>query len=62
MTPPPTPAVRFWSEYPLLVGERVILRLADFEDISGVLEYYTRNEEHLTPWEPTKPSLFNQKE
>jgi ribosomal-protein-alanine N-acetyltransferase len=60
MTPPPTPAVRRWSEYPVLVGERVLLRLADFDDIGGVLEYYTRNEEHLTPWEPTKPPLFYQ--
>ena len=41
---------------PHLQGERVVVTLADEPDARGLLEFHTRNAEHLRPWMPPIPA------
>jgi len=43
---------------PLIVGDRVILRLPEMRDICEIRKYYIDNKEHLAPYEPLKPEDF----
>ena len=45
------------KERPYLVGERVILRMADVKDIS-IIKFYLENKKHLEPYEPVRPDHF----
>ena len=41
-----------------LVADRFVLRLADEHEAGAVLDYVTRNREHLARWEPEAPPGF----
>lgn len=43
---------------PQLESARILLRLANQEDGSAIVDYYSKNRLHLAPFEPTKPSYF----
>lgn len=43
---------------PVLHTDRTELRFAGPEDVPGVVDYYTRNREHLRPWDPPHPEGF----
>ncbi len=43
---------------PSLVGDRVIIRLPNKEDIKEISSYYQVNKEHLEPFEPVKSENF----
>lgn len=43
---------------PVLETQRLVLRLAAQEDVAEIIAYYTRNAEHLGPWEPDRPADF----
>ncbi len=45
-------------ELPLIVTERLLLRLATKEDIRNILAYYTENKTYLTPFSPLWPVDF----
>jgi [ribosomal protein S5]-alanine N-acetyltransferase len=38
--------------------ERLIVRPASLEDVPAIIDYYTRNREHLRPWDPERPQFF----
>ncbi len=44
--------------YPRLQTRRLTLRLYEEDESASVLDYYRRNKEHLTPWEPLRPADF----
>lgn len=43
---------------PELKSARTILRLAEVDDIPAIIDYYTANKAHLTPFEPTRTEDF----
>lgn len=43
---------------PLLVTERVVLRLAEPEDVPAIVHYYTRNTKHFAATDPQRPVGF----
>ncbi len=43
---------------PLLVTERVVLRLAEPSDVAAIVHYYTRNIEHFAPTDVPRPVEF----
>lgn len=43
---------------PILVGKRLIVRLARFKDAAEILRFYRENEQHLAAYEPVKPPDF----
>lgn len=43
---------------PLIVGERVILRLPEMKDSYEIIKYYLDNKEYLSPYEPLKSEDF----
>lgn len=45
-------------ELPILQTDRLLLRPAMPGEASSVLDYYTRNREHLRPWDPAHPPGF----
>jgi ribosomal-protein-alanine N-acetyltransferase len=45
-------------DIPVLITERLILRVAMQQDAEAVLNYYLQNQEFLTPFEPTRPEGF----
>lgn len=44
--------------FPNLESERTILRLAQVDDVPAIIQYYTENQVHLAPFEPTKSDDF----
>lgn len=49
-------------EQPTLHTERLTLRPAARQDAAAIVDYYTRNREHLRPWDPKHPPAFFTKE
>jgi ribosomal-protein-alanine N-acetyltransferase len=45
-------------DIPVLITDRLILRLAMQKDAQAVLNYYLKNEEFLTSFEPARPDGF----
>lgn len=40
-----------WADLvPIITGERVVLRIADEDDVANVVDYYRRQTEHFKPW------------
>lgn len=50
------------SKEPYIVGERIILRLAEDGDLDEVVDYIVRNREFLAPFEPRRPEKHYTKE
>jgi ribosomal-protein-alanine N-acetyltransferase len=44
--------------YPRLRSRRLTMRLYEDQEIAAVMDYYRRNAEFLTPWEPRRPPDF----
>lgn len=45
-------------EYPQIVTERTVSRLARRADASSILTFYRTNKEHFDPWNPERPDEF----
>ncbi|MCO4794191.1 MAG: GNAT family N-acetyltransferase [Bacteriovoracaceae bacterium] len=43
---------------PFIRSERTELSLPEIGDVSQILNFYNENKEHLSPWDPAKPSGF----
>jgi len=41
-----------------LESARTILRLAESDDVTVIIDYYTSNQAHLAPFEPIRPEDF----
>lgn len=44
--------------FPVLQGERCVVRTLRSSDIPAILDYFTRNQTFLAPWEPQRPADF----
>jgi len=43
---------------PYIEGDRVSLKLAEEQDILEIIDFYSRNKEHLAPFEPVRSDEF----
>ena len=50
------------THQPEITTARCQLRLASEQDVSLLLNYYLRNQQHLAPWEPVRAASFYTKE
>jgi len=46
----------------LIQTDRCDLRLATHNDAEAIIDFYLKNENHFTPWDPVKPSYFYSRE
>lgn len=44
--------------FPVLRGERVLLRLPTFDDVPSIVDFIQRNDEHFAPTDPPRPKGF----
>lgn len=42
--------------------DRCDLRLATYQDAEAIIDFYLKNENHFTPWDPIKPANFYSRE
>jgi len=45
-------------ELPVLHGDRVSVRMGEYEDIPSIIKFYTDNKVHLAPFEPKRSPKF----
>lgn len=43
---------------PLLKSDRTLIRLANGDDVTAIVNYYSENRQHLTPFEPLRTDDF----